>query len=136
MPCAGVVAFVGSLIAGAVSGSPRFLFGGELRESRRRLDGTTVAKFDYAVCGLGQPCGVGDRDDGASVVVAQLSERVDHDLLIGCVELPCRLVREHERRSAGGSCGDRDALLLTSGKLRGIVRAAMLEAELGEGPPR
>ena len=40
----------------------------------RRLNGTAIAEFDDAVCRLGEACGVGDGDDGASVVVAQPGE--------------------------------------------------------------
>lgn len=125
-----------AVLVGAVSRRPRLLLGCELRELRRRLYSTAVAKFDHTVSRLREPCRVGDRHDSAAVLVAQPGERVDHDLLIGRVELPRRFVRQHERRSTGGCCGDRDPLLFTSGKLRGVVPAAAIKAELREGRPR
>src|SRR5882672_7251974 len=77
--------------------------------------------------------GVVRRDDhGRAVLCGEPGEEVD-DLAAGSsVEVPGRLVREHDSRLHGERTGDRDALLLAAGQVpRQVVRSAG-EADLVE----
>ena len=89
----------------------------------------TVAQLDDPVGRASDPRGVSDHDDGALEFRAQLRERVEHEPLVGGVELTGRLVCEHEWRAARGRGGDRDPLLLATGQRAGSLPAAPPESE-------
>src|SRR5207237_7664197 len=85
---------------------------------------------------LERPVGAGsdalrvrDRDDGASVLVAQASQLGQHALLVDDVQLARRLVRQDERGSAPDCGGDRRTLLLSAGEGPWAMRGTMAKAD-------
>ena len=58
------------------------------------------------------------------------SDQVHHGFAVARIEVSGRFIREQDRGLAAQRAGDGDALLLTSGELRGIVFHAMRHADL------
>ena len=89
----------------------------------------SVAKGYDPISVLRDFCIVGDQDDGNPLIAVKPADDV-HDLgRVGRVQISGRLVGEQNRRSIYQSPRDRDALLLSAGKLVGMVRLTAVEAE-------
>ena len=72
---------------------------------------------------------MGDHDDGLSHVVDGIAQEAEHLVTAARVEVPGRLVGEHDLWSARERPGDGDALLLAAGELGRAVREPVAEAD-------
>ncbi len=69
---------------------------------------------------------------GHALAAREFIERLEHELRRVGIEIPGRLVGQHDRRLIDQRARDGDALLLAAGELRGLVVNAVLEAERNE----
>ena len=72
---------------------------------------------------------MGDHDDRVAVVVDELAQQREHVAAGAGVERAGGLVGEDDLGAGDERAGDRDALLLAAGQLRGAVAQAFVEAD-------
>src|SRR5881409_444446 len=114
---------VGTSAIGATSGGRR----------PERLEDRPVSHQDDALHLISNGAVVGDDDECEPFLLVQPFHEF-HDLVRGFrVQVPRRLVREDDVRLIDEGAGDGDPLLLTAGKLRGLLRGFVIEAHCGEG---
>src|SRR5690349_4249143 len=89
---------------------------------------TTIEEVHGAISMLGKTNVVGDHADGRAGGV-ELLEQIHHGLAITRVEVTRRLVREQDGRMTRERTRNRDALLLTTGKLTREMLRAMSHAD-------
>ena len=77
----------------------------------------------------GEALVVGDDQQRRPGLGAASKKQVDDRGTGRGIEIAGRLVREHQRGARGERAGDGDALLLTAGKLGGIMRKAVAKAD-------
>ena len=85
-----------------------------------------MVEHDFALCAGGDERIV-RHDDDRSALLVQLTEQVEHDLLIPLIEIAGRLVGENQLRAVDERAGDAHALLLTAGQLAGQVMRTLLQ---------
>ena len=86
-----------------------------------------MVEHDFALCAGGDERIV-RHDDDRSALLVQLTEQVEHDLLIPLIEIAGRLVGENQLRAVDERAGDAHALLLTAGQLAGQVMRTLLQS--------
>ena len=89
-------------------------------------DEHTMVEHDFALRAGGDERIV-RHDDDCSALLVQLTEQVEHDLLIPLIEIAGRLVGENQLRVVDERAGDAHALLLTAGQLAGQVMRTLLQ---------
>ena len=67
------------------------------------------------------------------MLVAQIKQQIHDRLAIGTVEIACWLIREQDCRARGGRAGKGNALLLSTGHLRGVMPHARAKAYSFQG---
>ena len=67
-----------------------------------------------------------------AVAAGERGEDIEHDLAVAAVEVPGRLVGQHDGRVVGDGAGDRRALALAAGKLVRALHNVIAEIELVE----
>ena len=83
-----------------------------------------------------QPLVVSGDESSAALPADEFEELPQHLVGGGFVKVACRLICEHELRAIGEPSGDRNALLLTSGKLARAVTEPLRQSKRAEQLPR
>ena len=91
------------------------------------LDDAAVLQVDAAIGAAADALVVRDHQDGAALGV-EVGEEIEHDLLVGGVEVAGGLVGEDDLGIVGEGAGNGDALLFAAGKLAGQVMGAIAQA--------
>ena len=98
---------------------------------RRIRNNLTVADFDDAVCVCRNARIVGDHNHGMPVFV-QLMDDFHHIFTAGGIQCAGRLVGKDDFAAVHQSAGNRNTLLLTTGKLAGFVAFFILQAQIAQ----